>query len=60
MTSNAKELYDECMADCDEPDPIERLRFFCSLAMAPRDWLDLEDFIDDVIAERNQLKGEVK
>lgn len=32
-----------------EPDPVERLRFFCSLAMNNKDWLDLESFIDDVI-----------
>ena len=26
--------------------PIERLRFFCSLAMRPQDWLDEEAFFD--------------
>ena len=26
--------------------PIERLRFFCSLAMSPQDWLDAEAFFD--------------
>jgi hypothetical protein len=29
-----------------EDDPMERLRFFCSLAMNGQDWLDVEPFID--------------
>jgi len=29
-----------------EPDPVERLRFFLSLALAPRDWIDVEPFLD--------------
>lgn len=33
-----------------EPDPVERLRFFCSLAMDARDWFDAEPFFDDVLA----------
>ena len=32
----------------EEPDPLERLRFFCSLAMKGQDWLDVEPFFDDV------------
>ena len=28
----------------EEQDPIERLRFFCSLAMNGQDWLDVEPF----------------
>lgn len=32
----------------EEPDPLERLRFFCSLAMKGQDWLDVEQFFDDV------------
>jgi hypothetical protein len=32
----------------DEKDPLERLRFFCSLAMKGQDWLDVEPFFDDV------------
>ena len=32
----------------EEPDPLERLRFFCSLAMCGQDWLDVEQFFDDV------------
>lgn len=27
-------------------DPVERLRFFCSLAMNEQDWLDVEQFFD--------------
>jgi len=32
----------------EEPDPLERLRFFCSLVMKGQDWLDVEQFFDDV------------
>ena len=32
----------------EEPDPLERLRFFCSLAMDGQDWIDVEPFFDDV------------
>lgn len=39
----------------EDPDPIERLRFFCSLAMGAKYWLDVERFFDDVIAERASL-----
>lgn len=39
-----------------EDDPIERLRFFCALAMQGQDWLDVEPFFDDVIAEREALR----
>lgn len=35
----------ECEGD-KEPDPVERLRFFCSLAMRGQDWLDAEQFFD--------------
>ena len=35
-----------------EPDPIERLRFFCSLAMTPRDWLDVEPFLDALTKDK--------
>lgn len=50
----AKKEYDECMEAGEEPDPIERLRAFCSFAMEPQDWLDVEKFFDDVIAERQK------
>lgn len=43
----------------DEVDPIERLRFFCSQAMNGDDWLDLEQFIDAVIKDKeNAIKSE--
>jgi hypothetical protein len=38
----------------EEPDPVERLRFFCSLAMNKQNWLDVEAFFDDVLAERQK------
>jgi hypothetical protein len=43
----AKEAFDE-LGGREEPDPLKRLRFFCSLAMDGQDWLDLEAFLDDV------------
>lgn len=57
-TKTAKQRYDEILTE--EPpdnDPIERLRFFCSLAMQGQDWLDVEEFFDDVIEQRNHLSG---
>jgi hypothetical protein len=38
----------------EEPDPVERLRFFCSLAMNKQDWLDVEAFFDDVLDQLEQ------
>jgi hypothetical protein len=35
-----------------EPEPVESLRFFLSLAITGQDWIDVEQFIDGV---RNQL-----
>lgn len=42
----SKEVYDECMIGEDESKipPIERLRFFCSIAMSNEDWLETESF----------------
>ena len=48
--------------DCDgaeESDPVERLRFFCSLAMKGRDWIDVEQFFDAVIAKRTGLEERI-
>lgn len=42
------EKYNELMSDCTENDPLERLRFFCSLAMNSQDWLDVERFFIDM------------
>ena len=49
-TVSALLRYEEVMEDREEDDPVERLRFFCSLAMNCQDWLDVEPFFDDVIA----------
>ena len=43
----ALERFYECQGD-EENDPLERLRFFCSLAMNGQDWIDVEPFFDDV------------
>ena len=45
------ELYNECMEGEEESNPVERLRFFCSLIAIGDDWLDIEPFFDDVQAE---------
>jgi hypothetical protein len=42
------EHYNSIMEECDEHDPIERLRFFLSIALTGQDWLDVEQFIDSV------------
>ena len=34
-----------------EDDPMERLRFFCSLAMNGQDWIDVEPFFGAVLTE---------
>lgn len=36
----------------DEKDPVERLRFYLSLALTGQDWLDVESFFNDIIKER--------
>lgn len=41
--------FKECHGN-EEENPLERLRFFCSLAMDGQDWLDAEQFFDDVAA----------
>jgi hypothetical protein len=41
----------ECGGD-QEHDPVEQLRFFCSIAMKPQDWLDVEKLFDGVIEAR--------
>lgn len=45
----AKVRFDALMGDENET-PIERLRFFCSLAMAGQDWLDVEPFFEALTA----------
>ena len=39
-------VYNEIAATDDPGSPLERLRFFCSLAMRPQDWLDVAPFFD--------------
>jgi hypothetical protein len=51
------EHYTSVMEGCEEHDPIERLRFFLSLALTGQDWIDVEQFIDGVsqqLAEREK------
>ena len=44
-SSPAIDEYNAINEECGEPpSPLERLRFFCSLAMKPQDWLDVEPF----------------
>src|SRR6478609_6700831 len=43
-TQSALTRYNAVMIEGEEPDPVERLRFFCSLAMNAQDWLDVEPF----------------
>jgi len=42
-----------------EPDSIERLRFFLSLALTGQDWLDVEQFIDGVSQQLTERDAEV-
>jgi len=42
---SAKELFQEFGGD-EEKDPLERLRFFCSLSMSGQDWIDAEPFFN--------------
>lgn len=44
----ALQEYNRFMAQGDELSPVERLRFFLSLALKGQDWLDVEQFIDDI------------
>lgn len=44
----AKQKYDNHMKGLVEPSAIERLRFFCSLSMSGQDWLDAEQFFNDL------------
>lgn len=44
--------FNEC-GGSEEVDPLERLRFFCSLVIKGQDWLDVEQFFDAVRAQLN-------
>lgn len=39
-----------------EEDPIERLRFFLSLALNSQDWIDVESFIEDIVVNERKEK----
>ena len=43
----------------DEVDPIERLRFFCSIAMSNQDWLAVEPFFTDIEMIIDELRDEI-
>lgn len=45
-----QEIEVECGAELQDETPLERLRFFCSLAMNGQDWLDVEPFFDALSA----------
>ena len=53
-----KSIMDECRKE--EPEPIERLRFFLSLALTGQDWLDVEQFIDGVSQQLAECENRVK
>ena len=60
LDKNVKAEYDEFMDGEIEPDSVERLRFFCSLAMKNgQAWLDIEPFFDDVISELATLREQL-
>ncbi|MBY4947046.1 hypothetical protein K6V92_10490 [Cupriavidus respiraculi] len=46
QAETAKQRYDESGCAQEETSPLDRLRFFCSLAMTCQDWLDAEPFFD--------------
>ncbi len=45
----------EC-GDLSDETPLERLRFYCSLAMNGQDWLDSEVFFDDLLKDKSKEK----
>ena len=55
---SAKESYDKACIDGEDKDPIERLRFYCSLAMTGQDWLDAEPFFDALKSAPRELSDD--
>jgi hypothetical protein len=47
-------VYNEIAATDDPGSPLERLRFFCSLAMRPQDWLDVAPFFDALAEQEDE------
>lgn len=60
--ATAKQQYEQFTVDGEDSDPIERLRFFCSLAMKGQDWLDVEPFFDALSppAEARELADSIE
>ena len=58
MNGKAIDKFYEFEAD-KESDPLERLRAFCSLAMNGQDWLDVEQFFDELQQRIAELEAEV-
>ena len=50
---DALQRYKNC-EEYKKPDPVARLRLYCALAMSHQDWLVVEPFFDDLIADRKQ------
>ena len=57
---SAQERYDELKAGEDAMDAVDRLRFFCSLAMNGQDWIDVEPYFDGVTAELEALRADAE
>ena len=60
---SALSRYSETAAEgpvIDMVDALERLRFFCSLAMTEGDWLDVEPFFDDAEQELAKLEQQAE
>ena len=51
------EQYKEIMESDPINDPIERLRFFLSIALSGQDWLDVEPLFDDISVTQNTAKA---
>jgi hypothetical protein len=58
-TQTTLERYHEITADADPGSPLERLRFFCSLAITGQDWFDIEPFFDALAKELDARKSPV-
>lgn len=52
-----REIMDE---SADDMNAVERLRFFCSLAMNGQNWLDVEPFFEAIVEERDKLYKSAK
>jgi hypothetical protein len=57
---SAQERYDELKAGEDAMNAVDRLRFFCSLAMNGQDWIDVEPYFDGVTAELAALRADAE